>query len=200
MRRQVEFLFDFGSPTAYLAYTQLPRVVAETGAEILWRPILLGGVHKASGNTSPITVPAKGRWMFDDIKRWAKRYGVPFTMNPGFPVNTVALMRGAVGVQMKMPDEFMTYVDAVFKAMWVESRNLGDVAEVGAVLKEAGLDAGRIFDLVGEQEIKDKLKANSDDAVARGVFGAPTFFVGDEMFFGQDRLDFVAEALEARRR
>ena len=199
MRRQVEFLFDFGSPTAYLAYTQLPKVAAERGAEILWWPILLGGVHKASGNTSPIAVPAKGRWMFDDINRWAKRYGVPFTMNPDFPINTVALMRGAVGVQMKMPDDFMAYVDAVFKATWVESRNLGDVAEVGAVLKEAGLDAGRIFALVGEQEIKDKLKANSDDAVDRGVFGAPTFFVGDEMFFGQDRLDFVAEALEARR-
>jgi len=198
MRRQVEFLFDFGSPTAYLAYTQLPKIAAESGAEILWRPILLGGVHKASGNTSPITVAAKGRWMFDDIDRWAKRYGVPFTMNPDFPVNTVALMRGAVGVQMKMPGDFMTYVDAVFKAMWAEPRNLGDAGEVEAVLKQAGLDAGKIFALVGEQEIKDKLKSNSDEAVSRGVFGAPTFFVGDQMFFGQDRLDFVAEALEAK--
>ena len=198
-RRAVEFLFDFGSPTAYLAYTQLPRIAAERGADILWRPILLGGVHKASGNASPITVPAKGRWMFDDIARWATRYGVPFKMNPHFPVNTVALMRGAVAVQTKMPEDFMTYVEAIFKAMWAEPRNLGEPAEVGAVLKQAGLDAERIFALVGEQEIKDKLKANSDDAVARGVFGAPTFFVGDEMFFGQDRLDFVAEALEAKR-
>ena len=198
-RRAVEFLFDFGSPTAYLAYTQLPRIAAERGADILWRPILLGGVHKASGNASPITVPAKGRWMFDDIARWAARYGVPFKMNPHFPVNTVALMRGAVAVQTKMPEDFMTYVEAIFKAMWAEPRNLGEPAEVGAVLKQAGLDAERIFALVGEQEIKDKLKANSDDAVARGVFGAPTFFVGDEMFFGQDRLDFVAEALEAKR-
>lgn len=198
MRREVEFLFDFGSPTAYLAYTQLPRIAAERGAEIVWRPILLGGVHKASGNTSPITVAAKGRWMFDDIARWAKRYGVPFRMNPHFPINTVALMRGAVATQMKMPDNFMTYVDAVFKAVWAEPRNMGDPAEVGAVLKQAGLDAERIFALVGEQEIKDKLKENSDDAVARGVFGAPTFFVGKDMFFGQDRLDFVAEALEAK--
>lgn len=198
MRREVEFLFDFGSPTAYLAYTQLPRIAAERGAEIVWRPILLGGVHKASGNTSPITVPAKGRWMFDDIARWAKRYAVPFRMNPHFPINTVALMRGAVAMQMKMPEDFMTYVDAVFKATWAEPRNMGDPAEVAAVLKQAGLDAQRIFTLVGEQEIKDKLKANSDDAVARGVFGAPTFFVGNDMFFGQDRLDFVAEALEAK--
>jgi 2-hydroxychromene-2-carboxylate isomerase len=199
MRREVEFLFDFGSPTAYLAYTQLPKIAAERGAQIVWQPILLGGVHKAAGNASPITVEAKGRWMFDDIPRWAKRYGVPFKMNPNFPINTVALMRGAVAMQMKMPGDFMTYVDAVFKAMWAEPKNLGDPAEVGAVLKQAGLDAEGIFALVGEQEIKDKLKANSDDAVARGVFGAPTFFVGDDMFFGQDRLDFVAEALEAKR-
>ena len=198
MTKAVEFLFDFGSPTAYLAYTQLPRIAAERGARILWQPILLGGVHKASGNASPIAVPAKGRWMFKDITRWAARYGVPFRMNPDFPINTVALMRGAVAMQMKLPDDFMTYVDAIFKAMWAEPRNLGEPAEVGAVLKKAGLDAERIFALVGEQEIKDKLKANSDDAVARGVFGAPTFFVGEEMFFGQDRLDFVAEALETK--
>jgi 2-hydroxychromene-2-carboxylate isomerase len=196
MRRQVEFLFDFGSPTAYLAYTQLPRIAAERGAQIVWRPILLGGVHKASGNASPITVPAKGRWMFDDISRWAKRYGVPFKMNPHFPINTIALMRGAVGVQMKMPDDFLRYVEAMYDAVWVKAKNMGDPEEVARVLGEAGLDAKRIFALVGEQEVKDQLKANSDEAVARGVFGAPTFFVGDEMFFGQDRLDFVADALE----
>ena len=198
MGRQVEFLFDFGSPTAYLAYTQLPGIATECGAHILWRPILLGGVHKASGNASPITVPAKGRWMFGDINRWAQRYRVPFKLNPGFPVNTIALMRGAVGMQMKMPDDFMKYVDTLFKAMWAEPRNLGEPAEVAGVLKQAGLDAERVFSLAGEQEVKDKLKANSDQAVARGVFGAPTFFVGDEMFFGQDRLEFVAEALEAQ--
>lgn len=198
MSRQVEFLFDFGSPTAYLAYTQLPRISAECGAQILWRPILLGGVHKASGNASPITVPAKGRWMFGDISRWAQRYGVPFKMNPDFPINTIALMRGAVGVQMKMPDDFMKYVDALYMAMWSEPRNLGEPAEVASVLKKAGLDAEKVFSLVAEQDVKDKLKENSDNAVARGVFGAPTFFVGDEMFFGQDRLEFVAEALEAQ--
>lgn len=199
MTRQVEFLFDFGSPTAYLAYTQLPKIATECGAQILWRPILLGGVHKATGNASPITVPAKGRWMFGDISRWAQRYGVPFEMNPNFPINTIALMRGAAGVQMKMPDDFMKYVDALYKAMWAEPRNLGEPGEVASVLEQAGLDAERIFALVGEQEVKDKLKSNSDDAVARGVFGAPTFFVGDQMFFGQDRLEFVAEALQAQR-
>ena len=198
MGKQVEFLFDFGSPTAYLAYTQLPEIAKQHGAEIVWTPILLGGVHKASGNQSPVMVPAKGRWMFSDIAKWAKRYGVPFAMNPNFPVNTIALMRGAVAMQMKMPDQFLAYVDAMFKAMWEKPRNLGDPAEVASVLTEAGLDAEKIFALVGEQGVKDKLKANSDDAVERGVFGAPTFFIGDEMFFGQDRLEFVAEALEAQ--
>ncbi|NIO43587.1 MAG: thioredoxin domain-containing protein [Burkholderiales bacterium] len=197
MSKKVEFLFDFASPTAYLAYTQLPRIAEQQGAEIIWTPILLGGVHKACGNQSPVLVPAKGRWMFGDIAKWAKRYGVAFETNPNFPVNTIALMRGAVGVQMRMPDQFPAYVEALYKAMWVTPRNLGEPSEVAAALNAAGLDAQKIFALVGEQDVKDKLKANSDDAVARGVFGAPTFFVHDEMFFGQDRLDFVAEALAA---
>lgn len=195
--REVEFLFDFGSPTAYLAYTQLPKIAAQRKATILWRPILLGGVHKASGNNSPISVPAKGRWMFHDIARWAKRYGVAYQMNPHFPINTVALMRAAVGVQTKMPDQFMHFVDVVYKAVWAEARNMGDAAEVGNVLRAADLDAERILALTGEQDVKDLLKSNSDNAVARGVFGAPTFFVGEELFFGQDRLEFVAEALDA---
>jgi 2-hydroxychromene-2-carboxylate isomerase len=195
MAKQVEFLFDFGSPASYLAYTQLPTIVTDRKAEIIWNPILLGGVHKATGNASPITVPAKGRWMFGDLERWAKRYGVTFTMNPDFPINTIALMRGAVGVQMKMPDDFLRYVDVVYKAMWEAPRNMGDPAVIAEVLREGGLDADKIFALVGEQDVKDKLKSNSDDAVARGVFGAPTYFVDGDMFFGQDRLEFVAEAL-----
>ena len=197
MAREVEFLFDFGSPTAYLAYTQLPRIAAQRKARILWRPILLGGVHKASGNSPPMTVPAKGRWMFHDIARWVKRYGVAYQMNPHFPINTVALMRAAVGVQMKMPEQFIPFVDAVYKAFWADARNMGDAAEVGSVLRAAGLDAERIVALTAEQEVKDRLKSNSDEAVARGVFGAPSFFVGGELFFGQDRLEFVAEALDA---
>jgi len=197
MTKQVEFLIDFGSPATYLAYTQLPKIAADRGAEIVWQPILLGGVHKATGNASPISVPAKGRWMFGDLTKWAKRYGVPFKMNPHFPINTIALMRGAIGVQMKMPEDFARYVDVVFKAVWEDGRNMGDPEEVAAVLREGGLDPDKIFALVGEQDVKDKLKANSDDAVERGAFGAPTYFVGSDMFFGQDRLEFVADALDA---
>lgn len=197
MSKQVEFFFDFGSPTTYLAYTQLPKIAAARKAEIVWRAFLLGGVFKAIGSASPVSIPAKGRWMFEDMRRWAKHYGVPFAMNPGFPVNTLALMRGAAGLQMKRPQDFPRYVEAMFNAMWVKPRNLNEPAEIGAVLKQAGFDPKAMLELTGEQAVKDRLKANTDEAVARGVFGAPTFFVGEAMFWGQDRLSFVDEALAA---
>lgn len=195
MKKQVEFYFDFGSPTTYLAYTQLPKIAAKHGAEIVWRPFLLGGVFKAINSASPVTIPAKGRWMFDDMRLWAKRYGVPFETNPGFPVNTLALMRGAAGLQLRRPQDFLKYVAAMFDAMWVRPRNLDQPAEVGAVLKAAGFDPQEMLALTNEQEVKDRLKANTDEAVSRGVFGAPTFFVGRDMFWGQDRLEFVDAAL-----
>lgn len=197
MPKTIEFWFDFGSPTTYLAHTQLPKVAADTGARIHYMPMLLGGVFKATGNQSPVMVPAKGRWMGGDLARFARRYGVPFTFNPHFPINTLTLMRGAVGLQMRQPDAFMRYVDTMFRAMWIEPANLGDVAVLATTLTTAGFDAAAFQTLVGDAEIKAKLIANTEAAVARGVFGAPTCFVGDEMFFGQDRLDFVREAARA---
>jgi len=194
MSKTIEFFFDFGSPTTYLAHTQLPRIAREAGAALQYRPMLLGGVFKATGNVSPVTVPAKGRWMGQDIARWARHWGVPFTFNPHFPINTLTLMRGAVGLQMRQPRDFTRYVDAVFHAMWVNPRNLGDAAVLAAALAEAGFDADALMALVGDAEVKAKLVANTEEAVARGVFGAPTCFVGEQMFFGQDRLDFVREA------
>lgn len=193
--KTLEFHFDFGSPTSYLAYTQVPRIARETGAALVYHPMLLGGVFKATGNASPVTVPAKGRWMNDDIARWAKRWGVPLVFNPHFPINTLTLMRGAVGLQLRQPGDFQRYVDAVFHAMWVAPRNLGDAAELAAVLTAAGFDAAAFQALVADAEVKARLVANTEASVARGVFGAPTCFVGDQMFFGQDRLDFVQQAL-----
>jgi len=198
-KRTVEYFFDVGSPTAYLAWTQLPKIAAETGAAIAWRPMLLGGVFKATGNASPVTVPAKGRWMNEDIARWARRYGVPFAFNPYFPINTLTLMRGATGLQMRRPDELARYLDVIERAMWEAPKNLGDPAVLAATLAEAGFDADEFLSLVGDPEVKAKLVATTEEAVARGVFGAPTFFVGDAMFFGQDRLEFVREALLASR-
>jgi len=197
MMKTVEFFFDFGSPTTYFAYTQLPKIAAECGAEIVWRPMLLGGVFKATGNTSPVTVPAKGRWMFEDMARWARRYGVPFVMNPHFPINTLVLMRGATGLQMRQPDAFARYCDVVFRAMWQLQRNLGDAVVLASTLADAGVNADAFATLVADAEVKARLAATTDEAVARGVFGAPTFFVGDQMFFGQDRLEFVREASRA---
>ena len=192
--KTIEFLFDFGSPTTYLAHTQLPQLAADTGAHIQYVPMLLGGVFKATGNQSPVMVPAKGRWMGEDLPRFARRYGVPYQFNPHFPINTLTLMRGAVGLQMRDPQRFMPYVNAVFRAMWVEPVNLGDPTVLASTLGAAGFEADSFMALVGDAEVKAKLIANTEAAVARGVFGAPTCFVGREMFFGQDRLDFVREA------
>ncbi len=195
--KTVEFFFDFGSPASYLAWTQLPAICRDTGATLVYRPMLLGGVFQATGNASPVTVPAKGKYMLTDLARFAKRYGVPMRFNPHFPINTLALMRGAVGVQQHDPARFDDLVTAVFRAMWVDGRNMADAATVGEVLAQAGFDPQAILALTGDATVKDALKANTEDAVRRGVFGAPTMFVGPQMFFGQDRLDFVREALAA---
>lgn len=195
MTKRIEHYFDFGSPTSYLAYTQLPKIAAECGAELVWKPMLLGGVFKATGNASPVSVPAKGRWMTEDIRRWAARYGVAFTHNPHFPINTLTLMRGATGLQLRDPGAFGRYLDAIYAAMWREPQNLGDPAVLEAVLSDAGFDAAAFTALVSDPEVKARLIASTDEAVARGVFGAPTTFVGTQMYFGQDRLDFVREAL-----
>jgi 2-hydroxychromene-2-carboxylate isomerase len=193
--REVEFFFDVGSPTSYLAWRQLPKIAAECAARIAWRPMLLGGVFKATGNASPVTIPAKARWMNDDIRRWADRYGVPFRFNPHFPINTLTLMRGATGMQMRAPGDLDRYLEVVQRAMWEAPRNLGDPQVLAATLAEAGFDPAGFAALVADPEVKARLIATTEEAVARGAFGAPTFFVGDAMFFGQDRLEFVREAL-----
>ena len=197
MQKTVEFFFDFGSPTTYLAHTQMAQLALDTGAKVLYRPMLLGGVFKATGNASPVTVPAKGRWMGADIARFATRYGVPFAHNPHFPINTLTLMRGATGIQMRDPQALMRYVDAVFQAMWVQPRNMGDPAVLGEVLAAAGFGTEAFMALVSDPEVKAQLVATTEEAVARGAFGAPTFCVGEQLFFGQDRLDFVRQALAA---
>lgn len=195
MTKFVEFFFDVGSPTTYLAWTQLPRIAADADAELICRPMLLGGVFQATGNASPANVPAKGAYMNVDIERFAKRYQVPYQHNPHFPINTLMLMRGAVGVQLRMHERLADYLRAVFDAMWVHPKNLNDPKELAATLHHAGFDPAEMMALVGDPQVKDTLRHNTDEAIRRGVFGAPTMFVGEQMFFGQDRLDFVREAL-----
>ena len=196
MTKTVDFYFDFGSPAAYLAYTQLPKLAADTGATVVLKPMLLGGVFQATGNQSPISVPAKGKYTFKDFARYAKLYGVPLNRNPHFPINTITLMRAATGLQLNNDARFDLYCAIIFKAIWVDSKNMNDLAVVGAVLHEAEFDGAAMLALSSLQEVKDLLKTQTQTAVDRGIFGAPTFFVGDEMFWGQDRLDFVRDTLK----
>ena len=195
MPKTLEFFFDLGSPASYLAYTQLPALCAETAAQLVYQPMLLGGVFKATGNASPITIAAKGRYLLQDLARYAKRYGVPLKFNPHFPINTLTLMRAVTGIQLRQPERFIDFIDCLFRALWVDGRNLGDPAVVAAVLAEHGFDPAQVLELTQDEAVKNALKHKTEEAIARGVFGAPSLFVGQQLFFGQDRLDFVREAL-----
>lgn len=195
MSKTVEFYFDLGSPATYLAYTQLPKICAQTDTRLVYIPLLLGGVFKATGNASPATIPAKGSYMFQDLDRYAKRYGVPLKFNPHFPINTLMLMRAVTGMQLRHPERFAAFLDCLFKAIWVEGRSLDEPATVAAVLSENGFNPQEVLALTADEEIKAALKDNTEKAVQRGVFGAPSMFVDNQLYFGQDRLDFVLEAL-----
>ncbi len=197
MTKTFDYYFDFGSPASYLAHTQIQKLQQQTGATAVYKPMLLGGVFQATGNHSPVTIPAKGAYTFSDFARFAKRYGVPLNRNPNFPINTLMLMRGAVGLQLTDTARFMPYCEAIYQAIWVDAKNMNDPGTVGQVLHAAGFDPAAMVVLASVQSTKDALKAATEMAVARGVFGAPTFFVGNTMFWGQDRLDFVREALAA---
>ena len=193
MAKSIEFLFDVGSPTTYLAHKRLAGVAKRTGAVVDYVPILLGGVFKATGNASPAMVPAKGRYMNADMARFADRHGVTLRSNPDFPINTLTMMRMLTG--MKGKPGFAGLVDALFDAMWETPRNMGDPATVAAVLKAAGFDPGEMLALTSDPEVKAKLVAATQSAVERGAFGAPTFFVDGAMYFGQDRLDWIEAAV-----
>lgn len=195
MSKTLEFYFDVGSPTAYLAHKRLGQLAQQYKLEVRYMPMLLGGVFKASGNTSPVAIPAKGKYMLEqDLPRFAARYGVPLSFNPHFPINTLNLMRAAIAAQQL--GCFDAYINRVFDAIWVEGKNMGDAQVVSEELAAAGLDAGPLLARSQEQEVKAELVANTDAAIARGVFGAPTLFMDGAMYFGQDRLDFIEEALQ----
>ncbi|WP_290652661.1 2-hydroxychromene-2-carboxylate isomerase [Aquisalimonas sp.] len=194
MTRQVECFFDFVSTASYLAWTQHARLTREANAEIVWRPMLLGAVMKASGNTPPPSVPAKRRYMREDFARWAHRYGVELNYPSRHPINTVTAMRGAVAY-LDTP-AFTPYLKAVFEGFWIHDQDLEDPEVLARLVEQAGISPQAFQEAVAREDVKDRLRANTDEAVARGAFGAPTFFVDDAMFFGQDRMDFVIEALQ----
>jgi 2-hydroxychromene-2-carboxylate isomerase len=191
----LEFFFDYGSPYSYLANSRLPGLAERTGTELKYRPMLLGGVFKATGNSSPAVEPCEAKRAYGglELRRWVTHLGVPFRANPHFPINTLLLMRTAVAAQHA--GVFEPFHRAVYPAFWAEGENLGEPEVVTRVVEKAGLDARALLEGTGDPAVKAELRAITEEAVARGVFGAPTFFVGHEMFFGNDRLDFVERAL-----
>ncbi len=191
MSKCVEFFFDLSSPYSYLAATQIESVVAETGAQLAWRPFVLGAVFKATGNDMPARVPAKAKYMLTDLERWAKRYGVPFRFSSHFPVNAIKAMRLAIVADRA--GQGGLFIRAAFFAMWADDRDLADEGVLRDLAAQFGLDLAAIED----PAIKAALKENTDDAIRRGSFGAPSIFVGDQFFLGNDRLDFVRAALHS---
>lgn len=194
---KAEFLFDFGSPNAYIAHTQIPGIESRTGVEVEYVPVLLGGVFKLTGNQSPVesfkAVPAKLKYFSQDIRDWVEHLGIPYRRNPHFPVITLGVMRGAAA--LLGTDRFADYVDTVFRAMWVEEKKMDDPAVIGEVLSAAGFDAAALAARTAEPEVKQKLIDLTQAAVDRGVFGSPAFFAGDRQFYGKDRMNLFEAAL-----
>lgn len=192
--KQLEFCWDVGSPYTYLAATQLDALCERTGTELIWRPILLGAIFKATHNRPPIEVPAKGRYMLGDLHLWAEYYGVPFRFPSAFPANSLPAMRMAIVADREGLGP--AWGQAVMRAFWVEDRDPADPDSLRAIADEIGGDGAVWLAATAEPEIKDALRLAVDQAVERGVFGAPTFFVGEQMFWGNDRLPLIEAALQ----
>lgn len=196
---RVEVFWDVASPYTYLAHTQLSGLAARTGAELWYRPMLLGGVFKAIGHSMPAAVPGKGTYMSRDLARWRDRYGVPFRLPVSelpFPINSVLPMR--VATVFDREGRGLEGADALMRAHWAEGRDVSEASELEAVVRSLGLEPGPVLEAAQSPEIKAQLRAATDEAVSRGVFGAPTFFAGPEMFWGNDRLDFLEAYLNRR--
>src|SRR5262249_52477095 len=199
---KVDFLFDFGSPNAYLSHLVIPAIEKRQGVKFDYVPVLLGGVFKLTNNRSPAESNAgiknKPEYQRLEMQRFPKQHPVTgFKMNPHFPVNTLAIMRGAFAARKL--GVFERYVDEVYRHMWAEPKKLDDPAVLKDALVESKLPADKLFELVQTQEIKDQLMAATQRAVERGTFGSPTFFVDGEIYFGKDKLRDVEEAIAARK-
>ena len=202
MTVRVEFHFDFGSPNAYLSHLVIPSIERRTAVPFEYIPVLLGGVFKATGNVSPFEslrgVKNKGEYMERETRRFLKRHGITrFTFNPHFPVNTLQIMRGAIAAQRL--NCFARYVDEVYRHMWADPKKMDDPEVIRVALAESQLPVAELLALSADPTVKQELIANTERSVARGTFGSPSFFVGDELFFGKDRLREVEEEIEAQK-
>jgi 2-hydroxychromene-2-carboxylate isomerase len=198
---EVIFYFDFGSPNAYLAHKVIPTIEARTGARFVYTPTLLGGVFKLTGNRSPAEafagIPLKLAYEGRETERFVRRHGIAeYARNPHFPVNTLTIMRGAVAARRL--GLFERYVDEVYRAMWVEGLKMDDLAVVKARLETSGLPADELLALTQDDTVKAELLKNTEDAVAHGVFGSPSFRIGSELFFGKDKLRDLEEEIAAQ--
>lgn len=191
MTKRLEFFYDYVSPYSYLANSRVREV---GGSGLVYRPMFLGGVMQASGNLPPGTLEVKGQYLRKDIARWAEHYGIEYNRNPNFPQNTLKALRLAIVAQQD--GIFPEVHGSLYTAMFVDGKDLSDDRILGEIMNSTGMDAPATFSRIAEQAIKNELKANTEEAVARGAFGAPTFFVGDKMFFGNDRFDFIEKALQ----
>ena len=192
-----KFIFDFGSPKTYLVYKLLPGIEKRTNIKAEFVPVLLGGIFKSTNNVSPIesfkTVPAKGKYDDVDTARFVRKHDIAFNFNSNFPINTLNLMRGAIYAQEN--EIFDKYVEVVFKSMWVDNKKMDDLEVIQTVFSENGLPVKEIFEGTQDQKIKDKLIENTSEAVEKGVFGAPSLLVNNELFFGKETLQDVEELL-----
>jgi 2-hydroxychromene-2-carboxylate isomerase len=192
----IEFFWDAASPYTYLASTQIEALAERTGARLVWRPFLLGKVFEATGNRMPAAIPAKGKHLFADVQRWAAHYGVPLTMPSVFPVNSILALRA--GLAADEAQRAAEFAKAIMRAYWGEGRDISQPEAVAAAAQAVGLEAQALLARAGEPPIKERLRANTEEAVRRGAFGAPSFFVGDALFWGNDRLVLLEEYLRGR--
>jgi len=190
MSKTIEFFWDPASTYSYLAATQMETFAAQHGATVVWKPFLLGKAFEATGNKMPALIPAKGKYLFKDATMWAKLYKVPFVFPKIFPLNSVLASRVCVAAAQLGNGVPVTL--ALLKAYWSEGQDISQPDVVTAVLKAAGADAEALLTAAGSQPVKEELRANTEAAIARGVFGAPTFFVDGQMFWGNDRLPLMA--------
>lgn len=191
----IEFFWDSASTYTYLAATQIGALAARHGAKVVWRPFLLGKAFEATGNRPPVSVPAKGKYLMRDVALWAKHYGVPFKFPSVFPVASLSSLRIACG----LPEEQTgRWAIAVMNAYWTQNRDIGQPEVLKEVALSLGLDPDATLALAQDPAVKDKLKANTDEAIQRGVFGAPTFFIGQHMFWGNDRFALMEDVLSGR--
>lgn len=190
----IEFYWDAVSPYTYLAATRIERFAAEHGADLVWKPVLLGKLFEACGNRAPLMVPAKGQYMFADLQRWARHYGVPLQIPNPFPVSTLSAQRIASALD---GEDRARWARATLEAYWTRNLDISQPAALEALAAELGFDGQELLARAQTPEAKEQLKAYTDEAVQRGAFGAPTFFIGDAMFWGNDRFELMASALGA---